>query len=162
MNYLYNNSKLQLWLGTYIIFKLPLKISSASVATVIATIQQESLPTSSFGPCNLRTPLLIVPHQYPLNYNLSYCNSQTLFAYYRFDARNCIISTNKNTLLTKSKNIKNHPRCLYIYQHNILELLTRAVKWASPSDFGLALTGFELNGPGQKSSGLNGSRKLRT
>ena len=39
---------------------------------------------------------------------------------------------------------------------------TRAVKWASPSDFGLALAGFGLNGSGQKSPGLNGPRKLRT
>ena len=40
--------------------------------------------------------------------------------------------------------------------------LTRAVKRASPSGFGLALAGFGLNGSGQKSPDLNGSKKLRT
>ena len=38
----------------------------------------------------------------------------------------------------------------------------RAVKRAGPSGFGLALAGFGLNGPSQKSPGLNGLGKLRT
>ena len=41
-------------------------------------------------------------------------------------------------------------------------LAARAVKRASPNGFGLVLTGFGLNGPGQKSPGLNGPGKLRT
>ena len=41
-------------------------------------------------------------------------------------------------------------------------LFTRAVKLANPRGFELALTGFGLNGPGQKSPGLNGPGKLRT
>ena len=45
---------------------------------------------------------------------------------------------------------------------NLLLEITRAVKWTSPSDFGLTLTGFGLNGPGQKSPGLNEPGKLRT
>ena len=87
-------------------FKLPLKMSSASIATMIAIIQQESLSISSFGSCNLRNPFLIALHQAPLDYSLNYCNSQTLFAHYRFDIKNCINNSNKNTLITNSKNIK--------------------------------------------------------
>ena len=49
-----------------------------------------------------------------------------------------------------------------IPQTNQKNPLTRAVKRASPNGFGLTLTGFGLNGPGQKSSGLNGPGKLRT
>ena len=41
-------------------------------------------------------------------------------------------------------------------------VLVRAVKQVNPSGFELALTGFRLNDPGQKSPGLNGSGKLRT
>ena len=41
-------------------------------------------------------------------------------------------------------------------------LETRAVKRASPNDFKLVLTGFRLNGSGQKSLDLNGPKKLRT
>ena len=54
---------------------------------------------------------------------------------------------------------------LYVYEwvfNGYYPLMARAVKWVSPNDFGLALTGFGLNGPGQKSFGLNRSRKLRT
>ena len=123
MNHHYNNPKLQLWLGTYTIFKLLLKMSSTSIVIVIAMVQQEFFSTSSFGSCNLRTPFLIAPHQDPLDYNLSYCNSQTPFTHYRFDTRNCINNSKKH-FLTKSKNIKNHPRWLYAYQHNILKLFT--------------------------------------
>ena len=48
------------------------------------------------------------------------------------------------------------------FYHRAVTVCDRAVKRASPSGFGLALMGFELNGPGQKSPGLNGPRKLRT
>ena len=99
-------------------------MSLASVATMTVTDQRDSLSTSSFGICNLRTPFLIAPHQNPLDYCLSYCNSQTPFAHYRFDTKNWQNKSSQNTLLTKSKNIKNHPRWLYTYQHYILELLT--------------------------------------
>ena len=99
-------------------------MSSASVTTMIVTVQRDSLSTSSFGTCNFRTSFLIAPHQDLLDYCLSYCNSQTPFTHYRFDTRNRPNKSSQNTLLTKSKNNKNHPRWLYTYQHYILELLT--------------------------------------
>ena len=55
---------------------------------------------------------------------------------------------NEKQYLNAMKGQGNHP------------LLARAVKRASPSGFGLVLTGFGLNGPGQKSPGLNGPKKL--
>ena len=62
-------------------------MSPVFVATMIAMIQQESLSTSSFDLCNLKTPFLIAPHQDPFDYSLSYCNSQTPFANYKFDKK---------------------------------------------------------------------------
>ena len=44
---------------------------------------------------------------------------------------------------------------------NLMLCLSRVVKQASPSGFGLALTGFGLNGPGQKNPDLNGPRILQ-
>ena len=97
-----NNPKLQLWLGTYTIFRLPLKMLSASDCNG----SMRFLLSSSFSPCNLRTPFFIATHQAPLDYGISYCNSQILFDDYRFDIRKCINNSNKNTFLIKSKNIK--------------------------------------------------------
>ena len=75
--------------------------------------QRDFLSTSSFDNCNLKTPFLIVPHQAPLDYCLSYCNLQTPFAHYRFDIKNWQNKLSQNTLLIKSKHNKNHDDSKY-------------------------------------------------